>query len=181
MTDKDNYFLALNQIKAVYQSVQFEYLDPYFYDWLSIFTPIEKSVWNDIRSAGVPFMPQYPVGNYFLDFADPIKKIAIECDGKVFHDEEKDSKRDAELIKLGWAVYRLTGAECNRIFEHDMFDSEFYNDNQSIVRDWITTTSEGFVYALKVRKYRNNEPSKFEVLFERDIDRALYEHDSSTR
>lgn len=181
MTDKENYFLALNQIKAIYQSVPYEYLDPYFFDWFSIFTPIENCVWNDIRSTGIPFMPQYPVGNYFLDFADPIKKIAIECDGKEFHDKQKDKMRDAELSRLGWTVYRLTGGECNRIFKHDIFDSEFYNDKQNIVSEWLNTSSDGFIYALKARKYKNNEPSKFEVMFERDIDKTLYEHDSSNR
>lgn len=180
-TEKERYFSALNQIKAVYQSVPYEYLDPYFFDWFSIFTPIENSVWCDIRSTGIPFMPQYPAGNYFLDFADPVNKIAIECDGKEFHDKQKDKKRDAELSKSGWTVYRLTGAECNRLFEHDIFDSEFYNDNQSVVSEWINNSSEGFIYALKTRKYKNAEPSKFEVTFERDIDKTLYEHDSSNK
>ena len=43
---------------------------------------------------GLPFYPQYPIGKYFVDFADPVKKIVIECDGKKYHqDKEKDKRR----------------------------------------------------------------------------------------
>jgi len=38
-------------------------------------SPIEFNVWSDIRSNGLMFYPQFPVLNYFIDFADPIRKI----------------------------------------------------------------------------------------------------------
>lgn len=87
---------------------------PYFLDWLPTFTPIEYDAWISIRQLGMPMFPQYPVGRYFVDFGDPQKKIAIECDGKQWHDPEKDAKRDAELIELGWIVYRFAGRDLRK-------------------------------------------------------------------
>jgi len=57
--------------------------------------------------------PQWPVGRFFVDFANPVAKVAIECDGKAFHDVERDAKRQGEIEAMGWAVYRFTGRECN--------------------------------------------------------------------
>jgi hypothetical protein len=94
-------------------------IDPYFLDWCSVMTPIESNLWIDIRSNGLPFFPQYPVGRYFVDFGDPIKKIAVEADGKDWHDAERDKMRDSSLNELGWDVFRFTGAETYRL---DVFD-----------------------------------------------------------
>lgn len=108
------------EIKTIYQHMlprifhDYPYTDPYFYDWYSIMTPIEKMLWIEIRSLGFPMYPQFPVGDFFLDFADPIKKINIEADGKEFHtDTEKDFRRDSILEKNGWKVYRISGSTIN--------------------------------------------------------------------
>lgn len=85
-------------------------LDPYFLDWPSVMTPIEFNLWQDIRCNGLGFFPQYPVNKYFADFADPIKKIVIEADGK-WHDPVKDETRDNVMEIDGWMVFRFTGAE----------------------------------------------------------------------
>lgn len=51
---------------------------------------------------------QYPVLDYFIDFADPIKKIWIEVDWKEWHlDKEKDKKRQIELEKEWWTIIRI--------------------------------------------------------------------------
>lgn len=88
--------------------------DPYrIADWASIFTPIESAIWSDIRCAGICMWPQLPVGRFFLDFGNPVAKIAIECDGHQFHqDKAKDAARDAELAALGWEVLRIPGWRC---------------------------------------------------------------------
>ena len=85
-------------------------VDPYPVDWR--FTPIEYAAWQTIRYYGLPLYPQYPVGRFFADFADPVSLIAIECDGAAWHDKAKDALRDAETQKLGWRVYRFTGRQC---------------------------------------------------------------------
>lgn len=83
-------------------------------DFTSLMTPIEMDTWIVIRCFGrFPLYPQYPVGKYFVDFGNPYFKVAVECDGKQFHqDKEKDLNRDIDLKKLGWNVYRVTGSQC---------------------------------------------------------------------
>lgn len=87
--------------------------DPYLIaDWVRIMTPIESAMWHEIRSEGLPFWPQFPVGKYMVDFADPIRKIAIECDGAAYHDSSKDGLRDKALEQMGWTTYRIPGRDC---------------------------------------------------------------------
>jgi very-short-patch-repair endonuclease len=93
-------------------------IDPYEWDGLMHLTPIEQWLWSDIRAAGAVFYPQYPVGRFFVDFANPKAKVAIECDGAAFHqDKAKDAARDAELEAAGWTVYRLSGKDCRTEFD----------------------------------------------------------------
>lgn len=75
-------------------------------------TPIEKCMWSFIRDHGGVFYPQYPVLGIFVDFANPKAKVAIECDGAAYHDEEKDRQRDEMLEADGWTVYRFKGSAC---------------------------------------------------------------------
>ena len=88
-------------------------LDPYEVDWLALFTPIECALWADIRITGAVLYPQFPVGRYFADFANPRARVVVECDGAAFHvDAAKDAARQRDIEALGWTVYRLTGKEC---------------------------------------------------------------------
>lgn len=71
-------------------------------------TPIELNFWNDIRCMWILLYPEFPVWNYFLDFADPIKKIWIEIDWEIYHlNKEKDIKRQKEIEKMWWKIYRF--------------------------------------------------------------------------
>jgi very-short-patch-repair endonuclease len=64
-----------------------------------------------------PFKPwiQYPLGKYRADFAIPQLKLAIECDGGIWHEnpekKAKDKIRDAELSKFGWTTLRFSETE----------------------------------------------------------------------
>lgn len=76
-------------------------------------TPIENWLWADIRNANAVLYPQFPVGRFFVDFANPVAKVAIECDGYEYHlDRGKDHDRDVELGDMGWSVYRIPGYIC---------------------------------------------------------------------
>lgn len=86
-------------------------ISPYFIDW--DWSPIEFNAWCIIREKALPFYPQFPVSGFFLDFADPYRKICIELDGKAFHDPEKDARRDAVLRAEGWEIFRISGAMAN--------------------------------------------------------------------
>lgn len=87
-----------------------QFRSPDFLDWE--FTPIELDMWCSIRALGLPFWPQFPVGRFFVDFGDPVWRIALECDGAKFHNAERDAARDAEVKALGWKVIRFPGWQC---------------------------------------------------------------------
>lgn len=88
-------------------------VDPYAWDGSGIeMTAIERAVWADIRQAGLVLYPQWPASGYFLDFASPSAQIAIECDGRQYHDAQRDRIRDARLMAGGWIVYRIPGYVC---------------------------------------------------------------------
>lgn len=96
-------------------------IDPYAWHGMLHLTPIETWFWADIRECDCVFYPQYPVGRYFIDFANPKAKVGIECDGAEYHkDKAKDAARDAELSALGWTIYRISGSDCRT-------ESDFYN------------------------------------------------------
>jgi len=101
-------------------------IDPYEWDGMGLLqmTPIESALWSDMRDEGVVMYPQYPVGGVFVDFGNPVAKVAVECDGAAYHlDKEKDAARDAKLAGLGWSVYRLTGRECKTDFDEESMES----------------------------------------------------------
>lgn len=83
-------------------------------------TPIETNFWADARDAGAILYPQWPACGYFLDFANPVAKVAIECDGYAYHlDRESDAKRQAVLEAAGWTIYRISGRECNMDYDEE--------------------------------------------------------------
>lgn len=109
--------------------------DPYaIADWPSLFTPIEAALWVDIRCAGLAMWPQLPVGRYFVDFGNPVARVAIECDGAKYHDAQKDAARDAEMSRLGWTVLRIPGWRCKK--EAPDLD-EGLSDDESAERRWF--------------------------------------------
>lgn len=131
--------------------------DPYFYDWK--FTPIEKHVFNDIRCLGLPFYPQIPVLNFFIDFGCPFLKIGIECDGKEWHDVEKDFLRDRKLEDQGWTIFRIEGHECARYINPWENNADIDDD---LVEKFFFETSEGVLTAIKnnyfeAKKYKYSD------------------------
>jgi len=83
--------------------------DPYFMNFDSVMTPIEKAAWSDIRAYGINLLPQVPVLNYFIDFANPLHRIGLVMDGAKWHDKAKDAARDARLGAEGWEIIRVEG------------------------------------------------------------------------
>jgi len=86
--------------------------DAYAFEGLVRMTPIEQWLWHDIRAVDAVLYPQFPILGFFVDFANPRAKVAIECDGAAYHDESKDAARDAKLTNAGWVVYRISGSDC---------------------------------------------------------------------
>jgi very-short-patch-repair endonuclease len=86
-------------------------LDPYILGMADKMTPIEYALWQEIRYHGLPFFPQYPVGRRFVDFGDPVMKIAIEADGAAYHSKERDELRNHEIARQGWQVFHVRGRD----------------------------------------------------------------------
>lgn len=154
--------------------------NPYVRNWLTEFTPIENFVWSDIRKYGLPFYPQIPVSTFFLDFACPMKKIAIECDGKEFHNGSKDSLRDKELGELGWSVFRLEGHECNRTLEDPWLLEEDTYEYCEILHPWFQSTSSGVLYSIK-KRYFSKDLDGFAVQYADAIDHTIDAHLTTPR
>jgi len=119
-------------------------IDPYFMDWIGIFTPIEKVAWDIIRYYGIPVYPQFPVLNYFIDFANPNYKIGIELDGKDFHDKDKDIIRDNKLCDSGWRIFRISGSEMMR-------------QREVGTTEWRMNTGDGVLSAINIFYFKNEQ------------------------
>ena len=77
--------------------------------WMS---PIESKLYEAMRQEGLSPTPQYRIEAYFVDFAFPDIKLAIEADGVAFHTSERrerDRNRDQFLVRRGWTVKRFYG------------------------------------------------------------------------
>ena len=149
---------ATAEIFEVAKKDKCRWSDPYSIgiEWQEMYSPIEYHTWCCIRSFGkAPLYPQYPVGRYFSDFGNPVVKVALECDGREWHqDKEKDLRRDTEFKKLGWSVYRVPGVDCFRIYEeyealkeeNDFTDQDKYY----ILQNWYSDTVEGVIKAIAI-------------------------------
>lgn len=166
---RKHYEAELPRMQAEHARTGRVHFDPYRLDFTSDMTPIEARAWADIRCAGLPFFPQLPVLGYFLDFADPFKKIAIECDGKQWHDAERDAKRDARVRAEGWTVYRIPGSMCTRTLRRpaDLLiekQEAGYSEDEALrlvrshAADWFAKTSEGIVEAIGITHYGFDNP-----------------------
>lgn len=119
---KEFYKLAEREIRAAGRN---EWgIDPYEVNWIPLFTPIEYGLWYDIRDCNAVLYPQYPVGRFFVDFANPVAKVVVECDGAAYHqDKAKDDARQREIESLGWKVFRITGRDCLSQFDEQEMKS----------------------------------------------------------
>lgn len=135
--------------------------DPYIFDFDMPMTPIEENVWHDIRVLGLPFYMQFPVGPYFIDFADPIKKIGVEVDGKEWHqDHDADDKREKELNRLGWVIVRIPGYKTFKrrsdFFQNDEDEYIDLEARDACMNMFLAESSEGILLSLK-RKWYDHE------------------------
>lgn len=153
-------------------------IDYFRIDWSCEFSPIEFETWKVIKGIGLPFYPEFPVDKYFIDFADPVLKIGIECDGKQ-HDKEEDSIRDKNLIELGWKIFRIPGYKCknlpNTTLSEIMQDEEYYSTELTDrIYDFFNESIDGFLeaiyhcYYFDINSFRHKK-SVFKVLKEHQL------------
>lgn len=79
-------------------------------------SPIEDYLYKALEVEGLVkhFKCQFEIGKYRVDFACPIAKLIVECDGKEYHfteqsQIERDQKRDQYFARKGWRVLHLEG------------------------------------------------------------------------
>ena len=89
--------------------------------WMS---PIEVELYNAMRKVGLSPNPQFRIEAYYVDFAFPDVKLAIEADGAAYHShdrEERDRRRDGFLWSRGWTVKRFKGTTIHNKAENCAF------------------------------------------------------------
>lgn len=156
---RNRYFRALTEIRKCYEMRVFAEIrkhypgriDPYFYDWMTIMTPIEKLVWHDIRTLGLPLYPQVPVGKYYVDFGDPVNKLGIEVDGAKWHaDSERDKNRQRDIEGMGWEIIRIPGYAAHKMKEDfiDPNDEYMREDYTNLYEKYLSDSSEGILLSL---------------------------------
>ncbi len=103
---------------AVYRRLQYEAAarpesklvqTPYGQVWMS---PIEFKLYDAMLREKLNPLPQFCVEGYYVDFAFPDIRMAVEADGAAYHGDDRrqrDRKRDWILRKAGWTVKRFYG------------------------------------------------------------------------
>ncbi|WP_205651888.1 endonuclease domain-containing protein [Bacillus infantis] len=85
---------------------------------LKLESPIERRLYDALKSRGEFVRTQVPCGKYRIDIALPGHQIAIECDGKAYHSSKEqkahDRRKNAYLKANGWKVLRFTGSRISR-------------------------------------------------------------------
>lgn len=83
-------------------------------------SPFEISVASSLVRLGYHIIQQWVVGSYRIDMVAVCgdKKIAIECDGELYHSGyekiREDMERQAVMERLGWRFIRIRGSEYYR-------------------------------------------------------------------
>lgn len=147
-------------------------INPYPIDWGTFLSPIEFDAWQSIRSHYMALYPQFPVFNYFIDFANPYLRIGVEMDGKDYHDPEKDRLRDEMLWKYGWRIFRTSGRECRVKFRSlDLILEDFREYHQdeakrdAEIEHWLHNTSDGVIYAIKRVYFMDQDQDKHDPIY----------------
>ncbi len=76
-------------------------------------SPIEVKLYEAMSREGLSPTPQFMVEGYYVDFAFPKSRLAVEADGAEYHKGERrqrDRKRDWILRRRGWKVLRFYGS-----------------------------------------------------------------------
>lgn len=112
---------------------------------------IEQRLWSMLRCIGYckNFNPEYPILNYFVDFGDPLKKIAIECDSKMYHYAKyrEDTERQKRIESQGWRFFRFNSAQIYSDKYEDIIYSELQNGilEQIYIDNCINESAECFL------------------------------------
>ncbi len=74
-------------------------------------TPIESMLFTALAELGYSPVAQQPIGPYVADLAFPAQRVIVECDGRGYHDKDRDDARDRHLARHGWETHRFSGSQ----------------------------------------------------------------------
>ena len=138
----------------------------YNYDW----TPNAEQAWFCQKAGGMTLFPLFPFLQYFLDFGDPFRKIAvlIEEKAKPWTDGEALINQERLLRFSGWRTFRITDAVANTYEENvlpehlsrcpygEFEDDDQFDEYQTWKLELERTTIDGFFRWLKKEHYTYN-------------------------
>lgn len=77
-------------------------------------TPIEEMLFAALRERGLTPTVQHGIDGFRVDFAFPGHQLAVEADGRAWHDATRDEYRDRRLRTRGWETVRFSGSQIYR-------------------------------------------------------------------
>jgi len=99
---------------------------------------IEEYFWKTWKAtfSTISLIPQYQIGNYYVDFAHIPTKTVIELDGKPYHTTPyqiaNDEERQKSIERQGWHVLRFTGGDIYYHVDRCIIDTlRFLSEAQS--------------------------------------------------
>lgn len=69
---------------------------------------LESAMITALNEVGIIHEREHQVGRYFVDIAFSAIHVAVECDGKGWHETKTDAARDSFLQAQGWRVFRFS-------------------------------------------------------------------------
>jgi very-short-patch-repair endonuclease len=164
----------LPQIMSTSRRDHCKWFQPYALDWSIFMNDYEMYAWESIRGNGrMVLYPQFPVFNYFIDFANPYLRIGLEIDGTQ-HDPEKDKIRDTLLSNIGWKIFRVPAREAHTEFKNLSELGELgitdKDARDSELRNWLTRSLDGviqsidWVYFNPIDKYDDLSDEMYDML-----------------
>jgi very-short-patch-repair endonuclease len=166
ITDKWGFFrqLYMENISFILEASKKDikkWSNVYLLDWRKHLSPIEQIAWDSIRDTSqVVLYPQFPVFNYFIDFANPILRLGLELDGKDYHSKEKDFEKDIKLKRFGWKIFRVSGSESMiKYFNNSELDEQGITgiEKQDAIEHWILNTCDGLIQSIKYWYFLNEK------------------------
>lgn len=156
------YMENIGDIMSHFESGAWSTINAHLLDWQIHLSPIEFRAWVYIHSLPIPLYPQFPVFNWFIDFASPYHKIGFECDGKDYHDPVKDKKRDEFLALWGWKIFRVTGKECTSDIDDELNNCYEHEEREQLLEKWYLNSYQGVLTAIAMKYFKgpNSEMKK---------------------
>jgi DNA helicase-2/ATP-dependent DNA helicase PcrA len=111
--------LLYEQIFTLLDRVNYQFSSPEFINVSKhklVLTPIEEKMLEALEASKLSYEPQVRFGKFTVDFLVDIGngKVIVECDGKTYHNAEKDRERDKVLAREGYPIFHFSSTEIYR-------------------------------------------------------------------